>query len=96
MSIEFTEEDYIQSFKYQYRINGSEAYLPEGFRHLLDLANLNGRLLWRGFLPFEQEEWQKLPADIRKADGTNQIELLQKANLLRDLSLVTVNGKSHH
>lgn len=96
MRKESAEEDYIKSFKYQYRLNGDEAHIPEGYKSLLNLAYLNGRLLWRNYLPFEQEEWEKLPENIRKAAGIQQVELLKKLGVLRALPVITVNGNSHH
>lgn len=95
MSKEFTEEDYIQSFKYQYRLNSDENLIPDGFRSLLDLAYLNGRLLFRRYVPFEQKDFEQLPETIKKTQGIEQLKLLEEMALLKPIAVVTLNGRSH-
>jgi len=90
MSPEFTEADYIKSFEYQYRVDGDQNRLPEGYKPLIRLAELNGKLLWRQFEPLEPKEWQKIAPEIREATATEQIAYLAEHDQLKRLRLVTV------
>lgn len=95
MRKEFTEEDYIKSFEWEYWPKGHNGHLPEAVRYLLDLADLNGRLTWRGYLPIEKEEFQKLPEDIKRAEPLKRLELLKELGLQRPLPVIYLNGRSN-
>lgn len=94
MSVEFTEKDYIQSFKYEYRIDGDEEKLPEGNKSLLRLAELNGKLLKNNHEPLEKVEWAKLPQEFREAQANQQFEQLAQQGMLRPLREVIVHHKN--
>lgn len=91
----FSEEDYIKSFEWQYWPKGHNGHLPEGVQYLLDLADLNGRLVWRGYLPLEPEELKGLPEDVKKAEPIRRLELLKERGMQRPLPVIIVNGRSH-
>lgn len=95
MRKEFTEEDYIKSFEYQYWPRGHNDYLPEGERYLFDLADLNGRLLRRHYQPLEREDFNQLSAEIREARVRKQLAELKKLGLLKRLPVIRMNGRFH-
>lgn len=94
MSPEFTLEDYIRSFENQYRVDMQKEKIPPGHRWLLELADLNGRLLFARWQPYEPGEWQNLSNQIKEAKGFERIQLMLEQGLLRDRDLKEVGVKT--
>ncbi len=77
-----TRQEVVGSFLGEYGLSGQtpEQIEPER-RSLFELAHVNSRLLTRGFVPIDPQEWSDFLSRVGRAPRRLQLSLL-RANLL--------------